>query len=348
MSATEEFFQRVHERYLTASESSGGPYMVTFEVGSKVIRLYFASPALISLIAPAFRHLNLPNNSSNADLDVYLWDSKSTGVPMVKPPWGNDAFLPKGAIKGFSDGFVRATYLFDRKALSLFNLRTDKAIYWVPDAHGVPYFETGAPLLGILPQWFLEKGKLFMHGGAIGIEDKGVLLVGPGGSGKSTTAIRCLNDFSLYYLADDYCLVNCNDPVYIHSVYCSGKLDPVQVESFSFLEPALYNPHTLHEEKALFFLYPLFAHRLLKTVPLKAIFIPQITRKGRTFLSPASPIDAFRALTPSTLFQLPGFGHTASEMIAKLVRKVPAYYLNLGDDPEIVPKVIHDYLIRRL
>jgi len=320
--------------------------MLTFEVGGKVICLHFASHALIPLIAPAFGHLNLPNHPSNADLDVYLWDSKSTGIPMVQRPWNYDAFSHKGMIKGFDSEFVKTTYQTDRDILSVLNLKNNKAIYWVSDTQVVPYFETGAPLLGILPQWFLEEGELFVHGGAIGMEDKGVLLVGPGGSGKSTTALRCLNNLSLYYLADDYCLIDCNDPVYIHSVYCSGKLDPVQADSFSFLRPALHNPSNLDKEKALFFLYPVFAHRLLKAVPLKAIFIPQITGKGRTFLSSASPIDVFKALAPSTVLQLPGFGHKASKMIAKLVRKVPAYHINLGDDPEIVPEVIHEYMIR--
>ncbi len=346
ISAPEEFFQRVHEKFLTADKSSNEPKIVTLKVGDKIIRLHFASRALIPVITPALQHLNSPNSSYNADLDVYLWDSNSTGIPMVQRPWDDNAFSHKGIIKGFNTETIKTVYQTDRDILSILNLKTNKAIYWTSDVRTVPYFETGAPLLGILPQWFLENDNLFVHGGAIGVENKGILIVGPGGSGKSTTTLRCLNNQSLYYLADDYCLLDLNDSIQVHSIYCSGKLDPVQLSSFSFLKSAIYNPNSLHEEKALFFLHPLFAHRLMKTVPLKAIFIPQITSKGKTYISPASPVEAFKALAPSTLFQLPGFDHKASKMIAKLIKKVPIYHLKLGDDSKRVPEVIHNYLVK--
>lgn len=340
-----EFFQKAYEQFMVACRSSGGPHQVSFRLAQKEIHLFFASPSLIPVIVPAFQHLKTSLCNGKADLEIYLWDYQSTGIPMVQPPWGKQDYLPKGAIKGYNKGDIRAIYLFDRNALSLVNFTCDKAIYWVPDARLVPYFETGAPLLGILPQWFFEKGKLFIHAGAVGVKDKGVLLVGKGGSGKSTTALRCLKHHSLYYLADDYCLLDFEPPIQIHSVYCSGKLDPVQVEASSSLKLSLYNSHRLRNEKALFLLFPLMANRLVKSVPLTAIFIPKITGKGHTFLSPASPTDAFRALAPSTILQLPGFGHKTSEMIAKLVQAVPAFYLNLGNDPELVPEVIYDYLV---
>ncbi len=343
MLSPNEFFQQVYERYSIASESGQDGYTAELDIGGKLIRLHFASGILSSAILPAFKHL-LISSSLPSHLDIYLWDSRYSGVAMISRPWEDDAFLPRSAVRDFSNKTIKTAYQPNRDVLSILNLKNNKAIYWVPDAENIPYFERGAPLLGILPQWFLENDFVFIHGGAVGVSDKGVLIVGHGGSDKSTTVLGCLQKKSFYYLADDYCLVESDIDMKVHSVYCFAKVDSSQVGSFPFLKSALNNPNRLHLKKALYFLFPLLKSRLIKTFSLKAILIPRILEREYTSINAASTTEGFRALTPSTIFQLPGFGHYALSILAKLVRSIPVYYLNLGKDSERVSDVIHNFL----
>ena len=339
-----EFFLKVFEQYKKAAEVAGGPYYHWLKIGGKIIKLTFDTNTLLSMITPAFDHLTIPP-AIKADLEVFLWDSVSTDTAMVHRPWNDDAFLPRGEVKGFSNDQIKTVYLPDRDALSILDLQNNKAVYWVKDANTIPYFESGTPLLGILPQWFLSKGIIFVHGGAVGIQEGGVLIVGQGGSGKSSTALQCLkSSSSLYYAADDYCLLELDPLVKVHSVFCSGKLDPDQIDNLSFLKTVLYNSSHLQSEKALFFLAPRFSDRLIQDFPLKAILIPRIIGKGKTYFQSASAVEGLRALAPSTIFQLSGFNREAFSIMSALVQRVPSYHLYLGENREETSYVIKSLL----
>ena len=342
MLSPNEFFSKVYERYLRAASAAGGFCCRELNVGGKVIRLNFATEDMIPFIMPAFNHL-IASNSATPDLEVFLWDVDSSGVPMIPRPWDDDAFLPRGEVKGFCNGRFITTFQPDRNALSIVDLEKNQAIFWVKSARDIAYFETGTPLLGILPQWFLSKGLCFVHGGAVGLKDSGVLIVGQGGSGKSTTALQCL-DSALFFLADDYCLLEFEPSPRVYSLYSTGKLDAAHSRMFTFLQPALHNKDNLQTEKALFFLSPLFSDRLVGSLPLKAIVIPRFVDHDRILIRPASSADGFRALVPSTLFQIAGFGKNISSSISKIIRDIPCFNMYVGPDLTQIPEAMQKML----
>ncbi len=343
MLSPEEFFDEVYRRYLLAKKSTKEEHIVKLKIGNKIISLHFASIKLSSVILPVVKHLEC-DFSLKSEFNIYLWDSISTGIPMIQRPWEDEAFMPKGAIKGFSNDTIKTVFQADRNALSLLDLKNNIAVYWVQDAEAVPYFETGAPLLGILPQWLLMNGYIFIHGAAVGIENYGVLIVGSGGSGKSTTVLRCLKKESFKYVADDYCLVEMNNNLKVHSIYNSAKVDSELIDEFSFLKNTLYNSERLKKEKALFILFPSFRNRLAKFLYVKAILIPCISGEKVTKIISASTSDALKALAPSTVLQIPGFGKDSFLKISNLVKKVPAYFLKLGTNSDEISEVIYKFL----
>ena len=147
---------------------------------------------------------------------------------------------------------------------------------------------------------------------------------GPGGAGKSTTALLCAES-GLTYLGDDYCAVQMSRPPRVHSLYRTGKLVR----------------ENLPGEKEL--LYP--EAKTAADLPLRAIFIPQIDLAAReTRIVPTASSEALKALAPSTISQLSGAGAHTFERLAQLVRTVPCFKLSLARDFDRIGKTVRDFL----
>ena len=80
----------------------------------------------------------------------------------------------------------------------------------------------------------------------------GVLLAGKGGSGKSTTALTCLNS-ELQYVSDDYCVVVAQPSPFAYNLYCTAKVRADNTHRVPHLMPTVSNGNRLGDEKALFF-----------------------------------------------------------------------------------------------
>ena len=211
----------------------------------------------------------------------------------------------------------------------MLNLLTNEAIYWVKSASQIPYYESSAPLRPILHWWMSANGSQLLHAAAVGLHDKGVLIIGKGGSGKSNTAISCLES-DLYYAADDYCLLSFNPEPEVHSLYATGKLFFEDVKSYNFLKDINLTLQDKSGDKALFFLYPKFEKRLFKSFPIKAILLPKISNKEEVRISLTSAAKAYLALAPSTIFQLQGCRNKTHENIARLLHNVPCFSMDLS------------------
>ena len=90
-------------------------------------------------------------------------------------------------------------------------------VAWIRDGTAVPEFERAAPLRTMLSWYARGSDCELMHAATVGRSDGSVLLVGGGGSGKSTCAIACLES-PLSFIADDYVIVSPDHPdPYAHS-----------------------------------------------------------------------------------------------------------------------------------
>jgi hypothetical protein len=174
-----------------------------------------------------------------------------------------------------------------------------------------------------------------LHAAAIGTKAGAVLLIGRGGSGKSTTALLALKS-GFSYLADDYCAVAIQPQPTVYSLFSSAKFhfdNPLT----SFLEQR-HNPDL---EKGYAMLYPKYQTKLLEKAPIRAVVLPRL---GETLgLQRISAGSALLALAPSTLFQL-GTRKEELSFMAALLRLVPSYALNLGDEPSAIPDVLETLL----
>jgi hypothetical protein len=309
----------------------------SFHIGGHQILLRFAGPGLVPSIAPAFAHLGAAH-ANRPELVVDVWDSAVTGVePPSRPP--ADPGEPVGAFYFFEDPPARGVFQPGMEALSVVDLGADRAWYWVADPSALPYWERAAPIRQILHWWMATRGHQQVHGGAVGTPEGGVLLVGKGGSGKSTCCLASLVS-ELRYAGDDYTMVSVEPRPWVHSLFSSGKVEPANLWRVPHLEPAVSNAEHLDSEKAVVFVDQQFPDRPIDGFPLRAIVLPKITGGPSTRAVPTSRAAALTALAPSTVFQLHTAGREALQFMAHLVRHVPAYVLELGTDASEIPGVI--------
>ena len=337
-----DFHAEIRAAFDSAERSVGGTMAHDYRIGAFTFRLCFAGPALIPFITPALEHLRTVH-AVKTQLTVHLWDSASTGSRLRLPSWLSDGTAPAGEIRSFLNGRLRVAFQPHCLILSMLDMDRSQAFFWVKEAEYIPYYESGAPLLRIFHWWLRGHSYYLVHAAAVGLPDKAALLVGRGGSGKSTIALSCLGS-RLRYAADDYCVLSSEYVPTIYSLFNSAKQDAGNMWRFPHLASAVNNPGRLETEKALLFLQDKDPSSIARSFPLGHILIPRITGKKDTVLAPASPAEAFKALAPSTVFQLHDADHSAFRMMAELVRRVPCHYLDTGTDLSMIPRVIGDLL----
>jgi hypothetical protein len=347
------FFETVCEGFERAVQSVGGTSDYDYLLGGCSIRLRFASPALASKITPALAHRTAP--PASPALTVYLWDSNSTRtepplrmnnlVSSLRSRWSG-TLRTRRELEGYCDQRFRSAFHLGPDILSVLDTERNLAVYWVQDAARLPYYEQGAPLQTILSWWMSEHARLYIHAGAVGTAEGGVLLAGKGGSGKSTTALACLGT-PLRYASDDYALVTLQPKPYVHSLYNTAKMKGREdLERFPHLASHAHNLERLGEEKLMVFLQAHYAKELIAGFPIKGVMVPRVTGKLETTVQPMTPGAALTALAPSTLFQLSGSPQNALRSMAALVRQVPCYELALGTDIKPIAQVLMSVMSR--
>lgn len=307
-------------------------------LADRVVRLRFADDRLLRL-TEAFAHLECDADDSPA-LTIHVWDSPGTQPPFPPSDVPDDA--PHGLRIMWQDGDARACHQPGQQTLSVLDIATGQAWFWVQDEAVLPYWEHAAPARMILSWWLHERGCNLVHGAAVGTEHGGALIVGKGGSGKSTTALLSLLA-GLSYASDDYVVVEGNrrgQGPYVHSAFGSGKLDERQAERFPELATSIVNPQRAEDEKAVFLVNRYAPERMTSGFPLRTVIVPRISGRPDTSVRVGSALGALSALAPSTIFQIPGSPGAELKAMAEVVRSVPCHVLDLGTDFAQIPQAI--------
>lgn len=310
-----------------------------YAVAGHAVRLRIAGSGFAGKLPTALAHLaGAP--AEEPTLTIHAWDDVSTGtfLPRLVARYLSfvemhcfDYLGPRNEMIDFHGDRIRAVMHLDPMIVSLFDPVRSVALYWTRDVERIPIWDWGTPLRIILNEWAKLHGLFLVHSGAVGIAEGGVLFAGKSGSGKSTSALACLDDGGLMFAGDDYSLVNVTAPPYVYSLYSSAKLKgPADFERFARLLPLVVNREHIDRQKALVFLHDALREKVTAGFPLRAILVPRISGKPESTIEPSTPVAALRALAPSTMLQLPGDGRQTMDNLAALVRRVPAYTLHAG------------------
>jgi hypothetical protein len=285
---------------------------------------------------PPFSHLPATPVTSAAarspELVVHVCDGDFPGGPGCRPPRGFHRVRDEDRFVSVTDGppTVDAVRCADRSALS-----------WIDDvAHEPPYLRF-RPLAEIFAAWFPTQGLVLLHAAAVGDDEGAVLLVGNGGSGKSTTAVMC-SRAGIGFLADDFCLLEPGPPPRVHSIYRSAKLRRDSRHVVPGVESATSDvidgdQYFLVDEAATVVSAPVLA--IVAVSPAVDTDTPRLRRVPHD--------DALGHILPTAL-KLPSGGEDAYRLWLRtahtLARGVATYTLELTWDTARVVELVRDVL----
>ena len=175
--------------------------------------------------------------------------------------------------------------------------------------------------------WAQKHNFYMLHAAAIGIDGHGVLIVGRGGTGKSTLTCTCLAD-GYDFVSDDYCLLSAAGSRIVYPIYTNVSLNPDSLSMLPAFKPFEILP--MQGEKGAFTI----SETLIKpSLHLEAIILPQITENSEPAIKPDSSSKALGQLVYSTTIQLGRFQET--EFVKKLAQRLlgmPVYRFSLTKD----------------
>jgi len=335
------FFEGVYDRFLKAS-AYAGEVRYYYRIGGTTVSLLFAGENLVGHLTPALDHLRIPD-TGYPDLTLCIWDSESTSTEMVPPPCSRDCFTDRGDIWGFNSRRIKAAFHWIEYSVNLLDLATHRGIYWVQTAETLPYWVNASPLRTLFHWWMEEQGCQLLHAASVGTEHGPLLITGKGGVGKSTSALACLQS-GFSYLADDYVVTALEPDPMVYSLYSTAKLDADNVATFPGLSTFIKNPEKSDREKAVMFLYPHLDCQIVGEMPLKAIVTPRVVDRDETLFVPVHPQTIQRAMSFTTMAQLPGVGRYSHDFISRLSTMLPCYTMELGRDIMHIPDSVSEFL----
>lgn len=335
------FFKKSYDKFIQAKDAAG-EINFYYRIGPTTVCLKFAGDRLVPYLTRALEHLRLTEDCV-PDLTICIWDSDSTHVEMIPPPCTKDCFTDRGDIWGFNSRRIKAAFHWIECSVNLMDLENKIGIYWVQTADTLPYWVLASPLRTLFHWWMEKNGCQLLHAAAVGTEDGAVLITGKGGVGKSTAALSCLQG-NLFYLADDYVIAKLKPTPTVVSLYSTAKLNADHVTNFPDLSRFVNNPEKLDQEKAVIFLHPDLSQKLVLEMPLKAILTPKIADQQESSTKSVSRWDIQRAMSFTTMSQLPYVGHHTHDYISQLASSLPHYILEAGKDFSKIPLAISDFL----
>lgn len=249
---------------------------------------------------------------------------------------------------------------------SRFALYEDKTVIvtWLPAPDAVLYvwdYESCTGVMWcnteIMPPWLLSRPILPLihayatktewcpvHASAVGRDNKFLLMVGPGGAGKSTAALSCLAA-DWQYAGDDFVLINPTQRL-VKPLYASGRLRVGGPEQLATgLSRFIFAESNEGDE-------PRFEMRfgtsdkkdLVQGGTIERILIPR-RRGGIAFeTEKARPVDVFSAMIPYTRIYTPGRAEQLTKKLLAAAGMVSAYFIDTGRDAMAIPDGLQQIL----
>ena len=342
--ALRELLSRTHQEFRAhiqqTSSHAIGP--LQFRVESNDSRAHTLLTRCL-LSAPEFLSPAEPDQTQAPAFTLSLWTADA--APHRHPPQWNLPHTDARHVERLHlspDGQFSAYFDFDRGFWLMLDKTTKHAMVWLPSLDAMPFWEEAAPFKQIIQWWMDGSAMTLLHGGVVTDGRHGILLTGPGGSGKSTTVAACLQA-GLGVCGDDLIAVERLQTGWLaHSAYDAVKLcDSSTIPA----PPVLANaPSSPCGDKKLVRYSDTANNGQVRSTPLNALVHCVISGGPVSRLTPLAPAALLMALGPSTAFMLRGRESHILTRAGQLVRSLPCFRLALGQDPMQAATLVQEWI----
>lgn len=312
-SGLDEFIQRLVDTFPDTRNQQ--QYTWLFHIDGFLIEVVSSSEKFGTVMTKALAHLAVDRSTYSADLRIeiytgprpefFTWIQDSFGYQVQRIQ--TDAYMCL-----YNPGLEHSS-----PTLSFFDATTNRAIFWISDSDQIPWYEMATPFRTIFHWFFQRHGVEVVHSASIGKNEKGILLVGKGGSGKTSTALTVLQKEGLGYAGDDYVLLKMSPVPIVMSLYSTAKIENTSLKG---------------DEKEVRFVSDTHPEKIVKQFSISAVVLPVVAHAQMTTWSKVHSAHALMALAPSTIFQLQpeDTRNDSFSTLAELVSMVPSFQLQLG------------------
>lgn len=340
MRASAAAFAQLGAAFDRAAAKTGCVRESWYRFAGRPVRMRVVGEEMADIMEAPFVHLRT-RAAPPPGLGIDLWDEARTGVEAPRDArtsltaltWTIGAW---SFVSSDDHGFVGSVRTGSGAWL---DRRGQRLIGWATSAGELTLHERGKPLHLALSVWYRDSGVQIVHAGLVADGDRGLLICGPGGTGKSTTVSACVCG-GMEYLGDDYIgLAAEADGSFVgHSLYGSAWLEEEHARHFPLLAPhAIQSPSVPHP-KALLLLSEVVPSRLRAAAPIAALVLPSLTPGATTRTRRTTKGQAYLRLVPTSVVGLiPQPGAAGLALLTRLVEAMPAYWLEMGRDLDQIP-----------
>ncbi len=306
---------------------------LSFSVAEGVLEFSFsrATASLVKPLTQAFAHLAGPPGALPAAFYFRIEIASVAECPALPAGPGDGIYLLKSEASAIHSIAVQ----WSEKVKVLFNFDEQRAlVLWDKP---VDNHESAAPLRFVLA-WALRYYRRFLVHAAAVRSPKGdlLLLIGPGGTGKSTLSLAGLLGVGWAFLGDDYVVVSQEgDSFFAHSLYSTGKLSDDALRREPLWDSFRLAPSLRYHEKnkTIYFLGDLFRDRFLGSARINFLVSPLIAAQRPPHeLRPITAGASLRQLAPSTLFQTLMPQPEDFRVLSRLAKSARGFEFTLGQD----------------
>lgn len=309
-----------------AERAPGARETLDYLVAGHRLRIDVVGKRLARDVDKALCHLRAAPGAAPA-FTIEVWDEAEAG------PGDRRAPLQRrdGADHIVASADARHVIYYYRSAVMRLDRRANRVVGCVRGVDALFLDERARPFHRQLSLMLNDRNIQFIHAGLLDHGGKGLVFVGKGGSGKTTTSVACFLD-GFGYLGDDFIALEMTSKGRLvgHALYATCLIERDHFSRFPELAAIGHPPNHAEEEKLLVHLGDYEAGRFARRTRLAAVVLPRVVDAAETTYRRASPMDAMLALAPSSVIMLPGAAPRSLEKFSRLVATTPAFRLEVG------------------
>ncbi|MCX6093844.1 MAG: hypothetical protein NTY63_03360 [Candidatus Bipolaricaulota bacterium] len=308
------------------------------------VRLQVVGRDLADALGMALRHLVVARGDGRVpDLAIAAWDERISEIAAPADAgslWTTDE---GGVILGDAED---RTVGHIRDGVELW-LERDAAGLWgsARDGTNIGLQNRGKPFHAPLLVWHADHDVPVMHGALVGCDGAGLLLVGQGGTGKTTAAMACFLD-GFDFLGDDYIAIE--EPAtrtYVgHSLYDSVWLTRDGEARLPGLAQYAEPPIPTGAPKRLVHAAAVHPERTPRAVRIRGVVCTALADGAAPAISPTTGAKALLAMAPTSTLRLPVTGARLMDRMAAVAETLPCYELRVGGDLASLPGLLRGVL----